>query len=100
MTPPPITATRIPSLLFRRDAGDGLPRLHRVADFQQELSDCARDGGGDLCIDLVRVRLHQRLALSHAIAALLALRADGDLLRALKVGHHDLANLDIHTPIV
>src|SRR5229473_3644569 len=61
--------------LLRRDAGDGLSRLDWVADLEQQLLDDARDRRGDLGVDLVGVRLHQRLTLGHVLAAVLAPRA-------------------------
>src|SRR5919108_676116 len=79
IAPPPMTATRI--WLIGRDAGDRLSRHHQVADIQEQGLDSARERGGDLGVHLVRVRLHERLALVDVLAALLAPGADGDLLR-------------------
>src|SRR5690349_10056939 len=97
MTPPPTTATFIS---VRRDARDRLPGNDEVADVQQKSLDSAGDRGGNLRVDLVGVGFHQRLALSDVFTFLFAPRADGDLFRALQVGHYDVLGLDAHLPIV
>src|SRR5205814_8402180 len=63
MAPPPITAT-FRAGLIRRDPRDRLPGHDLVADVEQQRIDRAGDGGGDLGVHLVGVRLHQRLALA------------------------------------
>src|SRR5438105_2455256 len=101
ITPPPMTATFMEvGGLLGPDARDRLSGFHRIPDLEQELLDDAGDGGGDLGVDLVGVRLHEGLALGHVLAPLLAPRSDGDLLRSLQLGHHDLGDLDAHRPIV
>src|SRR5438309_2979599 len=97
IAPPPITATRTS---VRRDSRDRLSRHHGVADLEQQGLDDARDGGGDLAVDLVGVRLHQGLALVHVLALLLAPRPDRDLFGALQLRHHHFRDLDAHALIV
>src|SRR5439155_791105 len=86
--------------LLGRDSRDGLSRFHGLADLEEKFLDDAGDGGGDLGVDLVGVHLHQGLAFSHVLAALLAPGTDGDLLGALQLRHHDLVDLNSHSTIL
>src|SRR6476646_4396334 len=91
IAPQPTTATRSAAkVLLGRDPGDRLTWLHRVAHVQQQLVDPSAERRWNLGIDLVGVRFHQRLALGHVVALLLAPGADCDLVRALELRHQDI----------
>src|SRR5438046_4901370 len=94
------TDHRHPHRLLGRDARYGLAWNDGIADLEEEIFDDAGDGGRDLRVDLVGVDLHQRLALGHVLAALLAPRADGDLFRPLQLGHDNFGNFTTHAVIV